>query len=127
MILLDTDVLIDVANAKPSMLGFIRSLVESGEELGTTSLNMAEFLRGVPPGRGHAEVLALVGALTQVPFGPAAARRYGGLMYALDRAGTKLDALDGAIAAVALENGGRLITRNRKRFERVAGLELLGP
>jgi predicted nucleic acid-binding protein len=46
-------------------------------------------------------------------------------MHALDKAGDPIPTLDGMVAAVALEEGARFATRDRKHFERVAGLELV--
>lgn len=128
MILLDTDVLVNLRRKHPPLVDQLERLWEEGEELGTTSLNAAEFLRG---GHGDHERLAMtvevLEGLNEVPFGPRAARRFGRLMDQLDRAGAPVPVVDGMIAAVALEEGARVMTGNVRHFERVAGLELMAP
>lgn len=128
MIVLDSDILIDIVDQREPAFSFVAELQRTGELLGTTSINTAEVLRGVAPGsKGVARIVRVLSAFQELPLGPAASRRYGSVMHALDRAGTSIPALDGLIAAVALENGGRLVTRNGKDFAKVPGLELLVP
>lgn len=128
MIVLDTDVLIDLVDQRDPAFGFVERLRDRGELLGTTSINAAELLRGVAPGMaGTRRVTRVVAGLQEVPFGPAASRRYGMLMHALDRAGNPIPAIDGCVAAATLEAGGRIVTRNVRHFDRVAGLEVLVP
>jgi predicted nucleic acid-binding protein len=93
--------------------------------LATTSINVAEFLRGIPPGPEQGAAHRFLGAFAEAPFGPRAAHRYGLFMQSLDRMGTRIEETDGLIAAVVLEEGGRLLTRNTRHFRRVPGLELV--
>lgn len=128
MIVLDSDVLIDVIDQREPAFSFVADLVQTGEIIGTTSINAAEILRGVAPGSRAAERVAMVlGGLQEVPFGPAASRRFGKLMHSLDRAGTALPVVDGLIAAATLESGGRLVTSNTRDFAKVVGLETMQP
>lgn len=53
------------------------------------------------------------------------ARIYGNELSALERRGEAIATMDLLIAASALAEGARLVTRNRKHFERVRGLEIL--
>ena len=128
MIVLDSDILIDVIDQRDPSFGFVAELQAEGELIGTTSINAAEILRGVPP-RSRASVRAaqVLAALQELPFGPAASRRFGALMHAADRAGASLPAVDGLIAAATLESGGRLVTCNVRDFGRVAGLDVIVP
>lgn len=126
MLFLDTDVLIAFGKREPDVVERIGALVAEGESLATSSINAAEFLRGVAAVPADLAVASrIVEGLTEVPFGPRAARRFGRLMHAMDRAGARLPDVDGMIAAVVLETGGRLITRNTRHFARVAGIELV--
>lgn len=128
MIVLDTDVLIDVLDRRAPSFAFVARLRADGETLGAISLSVAELLRGVAPGTTGAHRAArLATALHEVPFGPRAARRFGTIMHTFDRAGTTMPVVDGLIAAATLESGGRLVTRNARHFGRVSGLELLRP
>lgn len=125
MLFVDTDALIRAIGRDAELLRRLDELALS-DELATTSINVAEVLRGATHApRALAAATAVMGAFTQVPFGPRAARRFGLLMSALDRAGRPMPVDDGLVAAVVLEEGGRLLTGNVKHFERVPGLELL--
>lgn len=56
-----------------------------------------------------------------------AALPYGQLMAELDAAGEPLSWMDGLIAAITLEHGAQLTTRNARDFDRVRGLRLVAP
>lgn len=128
MIVLDSDVLIDVIDQREPAFSFVGKLQASGETIGTTSINAAEILRGVAPRSRAAERVArALAALHEVPFGPAASRRFGALVHAADRAGARLPVVDGLIAAATLEAAGTLVTRNARDSGRVAGLDVVSP
>ena len=126
-IVLDTDVLIDLLHKREPTTSFLAALRARGETLATTSVNAAELWRGARTAKAQDAVARLLTALHDVPLGPRAARRFGEVMQALDRAGASLSNTDGLIAAAALESGGRLVTRNAKEYARVPGLEVLAP
>lgn len=128
MIVLDTDVLIDVVDQREPSFSFVAKLQAGGEVIGTTSINAAELLRGIAPGgRGAVRVARVLAALQEVPFGPAASRRFGSIMHAADRAGASVPVVDGLIAAATIEAAGTLVTRNERDFGRIAGLQVLSP
>lgn len=123
---LDADVLIQFLRRHPPTMRALSRMQEEGAEFAIASINVAEVLRGAqPPNRDHAAVAALLQALTEVPAGPRVARRYGQVMAALDRAGRKMPEVDGLVAATVLSEGGRLVSGNKRHFERVAGLDLV--
>lgn len=128
MIVLDSDVLVDLIRKEPATVEFLERVWESGEPLATTSVNVGEVLRGA---RGDPERLSttvdVLEGLAEVPYGPRAAERFGRLMHGLDERGTPVPVVDGMIAAAALEEGARLCTRNLRDFERVPGLEVVQP
>lgn len=129
MIVLDTDVAIDFLRGESYAVDAVTSWIHSGERLATTSINAGELFRGARGSDRGAEALVdvaqLLGLLDELPYDAVAARRFGEVMAALDKAGRRMPASDGMIAAVALVNGGRFATRNGKRFARVPGLELV--
>lgn len=126
-IVLDTDVLIDLLHKREPTTQFLIDLRARGETLATTSVNAAELWRGARTAKAQEAVGKLLTALHDVPLGPRAARRFGDLMHALDRAGAPIGNTDGLIAAATLEAGGRLVTRKAKEYARVPGLEVLTP
>ncbi|MFO1533753.1 MAG: type II toxin-antitoxin system VapC family toxin [Thermoplasmatota archaeon] len=126
MIVIDSDILVSFLNAKPAAIAAMEALDAMGEELATTSLNAAEVLRGVSHAatkRVAAE--ALLAGLTEVPFGPRAARRHGLITSGADRTGAPLPNVDAMVAAATLEAGARLATRNLRHYGRIPGLELV--
>lgn len=128
MIVLDSNVLIDIIDQREPAFSYGARLQREGALLGTTAINMAEVLRGViPETRGAERTAKVLAAFQELPLGPAASRRYGALMHALDRMGASVPALDGLIAAIALENGGRLVTQDAHHFAKIPGLEVLVP
>lgn len=126
MIVIDSDLLIDVLNADADAIALLEALEVAGEELATTSLNVAEVLRGTPE-RGRQRIAAeqLLTGFVEVPFGPRAARRFANLMTAMSRMGRPPPSIDAMIAAATLEAGARLATRNQRDFERMPGLEMV--
>lgn len=126
-IVLDTDVLIDFLHKREPTTQFLIDLRARGETLATTSVNAAELWRGARTAKAQEAVQKLLTALHDVPLGPRAARRFGEIMQTLDRAGARISNTDGLIAAATLEAGGRLATRNAKEYERVPGLDVVGP
>lgn len=125
MLFLDTDVLVQAIDRDGALLQRLDDL-SLQDELAVTSINVAEVLRGAMRSpRELAVATAVLESFTHVPFGPRAARRFGALMSMLDRAGRPMPVQDGLIAAVVLEDGGRLLSGNARHFERVPGLELL--
>lgn len=126
-VVVDTDVLVDLLHKREPSSSFLAELRAQGETLATTSVNAGELWRGARTPAAREAVGKLLTALHDVPYGPRAARRFGEIMDALDRAGNPIGNTDGMIAACALESGGRIVTRNAKEFQRVPGLAVLTP
>lgn len=124
---LDTDVLVDFLHKREPATAFLANLRADGETLATTSINAGELWRGARSAPAREAVGKLLTALHDVPYGPRAARRFGEIMEALDRAGSPIGNTDGMIAASTLEAGARIVTRNAKEFQRVSGLDVLVP
>jgi tRNA(fMet)-specific endonuclease VapC len=129
VIVLDTDVIIEYLRGQPHVVEGVTRLLEEGETLTTTAVNAAELHRGAVGPRTRREMLAslheLLTRLDALPLDGRAARRYGALAAGLDRAGQTMPLADGLVAAIALENGGRLLTLNKRHFARVPALELV--
>lgn len=99
---------------------------DEGEHLATTSLNVAEILRGARGQRARlTTTVDVLAGLTELPFGPRASRRFGRLMHRLDEGGSRVPVVDGMIASIVLAEGARLYTRNTRDFDRVPDLELV--
>ena len=66
----------------------------------------------------------LLNILEILPIDLRVADRYAQIQVALQRAGKIIGDFDLIIAAVVLNHGGLLVTRNTRHFERIAGLAL---
>jgi predicted nucleic acid-binding protein len=109
--LLDTDVLIDHIRGRGTapIDGCVASVATRAELFaGSESEEPA--------------VAALLGRLEELDVTVEIARRAGRI-----RRTTGLDVADALIAATALEHGMSVMTRNRRHFERVAGLTVCSP
>lgn len=136
MIVLDTNVISELVRDRPDpgVLAWVDARPVA--DLHLTSVTVAELLYGVerlPPGRRRAGLGAAVGDLVTVdfagrvlPFDTAAAVAYAQVVAERDRAGRPIGMADAMIAAVALEAGAVLATRNVKDFAGV-GIDLVDP
>lgn len=124
MIILDSDHWVALLRGRLDL----RGRVAPSEELAMTAVSLAELSHGTHKSTRAADNLArldVLAALTVVlPFGEAAARRFGRLKAELERAGAVVGDLDMQIASIALEHEGVLVTHNRRHFERVPELRL---
>ena len=102
----------------------------------TTSINESEVFYGItvmPDGRRRGALAAAAEALFAeefagrvLPFGGAAARRYGEIVALRRQAGKPIEAFDALIAATTLIAGAALATRDTGGFED-CGLTLINP
>lgn len=126
MIILDTNVVSELMRpaADPRVLTWMR---ETGDgDLATTAITVAEIEYGLArlPDGSRADALRIAaGALWDsfataiLRFDTAAAREYGALMAARERAGRPTSAFDAQIAAIAKVYEAKVATRNVADFE----------
>jgi len=125
MIVADTDVLIDfLAGAEPMAARVAREL-ERGQ-MCTTAISRFELLAGARSRRQHVSVNRLLAALPTLPLDEEAADRAAQVRQELEAAGATIGMADSLIAGIVLNRESLLLTRNRRQFERVAGLRLAG-
>lgn len=131
MALLDTTVLIDLGRRPESPLHQrvrrpLASALAAGETLFTSRINEAEFRVGPERSTDRAKELATVervlAGLVVLEFDAEACRRYARVKALLLAAGRPTGDCDTLIAAIALANGERLITRNPRHFTDIPGL-----
>ncbi len=136
MMVLDTNVVSELMRAvpEPKVLAWVDR--QNSEQLYLTSTIAAELLHGVarlPTGvrkRNMVKVVALF--LEQdfvnrvLPFDLASAHHYAALLSTRQAVGRPIAALDAQIAAVCIQHGATLVTRNQKHFLDL-GLELIDP
>jgi tRNA(fMet)-specific endonuclease VapC len=61
-----------------------------------------------------------------LPFERNTAEIFGSIVGELEKQGHKISDIDALIASVALEHSEVLVTRNRKHFDRIPGLQVEG-
>jgi len=123
MIAADTDVLIDyLAGSNP---GFARVAAElEGGGLATTAVTRYELLAGASSARQEARVRDLLAALPLLPLDAAAADWAARARRELERRGEPIGMADCLIAGIVATRRARLLTRNRRHFERFEMLDL---
>ena len=135
MIILDTNVVSELMRpaGDPRVLSWMRETSEG--DLATTAITVAEIEYGLArlPDGSRADALRTAAsglwesfATTILPFDVAAARNYGSLMAARDRAGRPTSAFDAQIAAIAKVHRAKVATRNVADFQGM-GLKLIDP
>lgn len=135
MIVLDTNVVSELLRDLPDqvVLGWWQR--QPTHTRFTTVITVAELQYGIarlPQGRRRAELDSAVGgsiaafADQVLAFDHAAARIYGEILAARERAGRPMGILDAQIAAICRAHDASLATRNRRDFEGT-GLELIDP
>ena len=123
MIVLDTDVLIDIlAGEEPWATWFAVRM--PSRRLATTSINSFELLAGARTPEEAERLRTFLGPLAVLPLDRESAHRAAAAAGALRRRGEPLSMADLAIAGICLEMEASLLTRNRRRFERIPGLRL---
>ena len=136
MIVLDTNVISELARQvpDPGALTWLDSLEIS--EVATTAVTAAELRYGVArlPDSHRKRELAVVirGLLTEdfygrvLPFDERASVRYADIVTGRERIGRPIGVADAQIAAICRDSGAILATRNTADFEET-GIELIDP
>ena len=125
--LLDTNICIYIARSQPATVArrFARAAPGS---LGISVITWGELCFGAAksndPARTHSQLQSFAREIDVLPLPATAARHYGDLRAALQKAGTPIGNNDLWIAAHALAMGVPLVSNNLREFERVVGLKL---
>jgi hypothetical protein len=136
MMVLDTNVVSELMRASPApkVLAWIDR--QNSDTLYLTSTIAAELLHGVarlPTGLRKRNMSQELGLFLEqdfanriLPFDLSSAHSYAELLSTREAVGRPIDALDAQIAAVCIQHGATLVTRNQKHFVDL-GLELIDP
>lgn len=115
IILLDTNILIDVLRNRGNRRVLLADLVAQGHTLTTAAINVGEVYAGMRPHEAS-ETDRLLRSIESFPTTGTIARHAGMLKFAYSQKGKTLSLPDMIVAATALANGCSLITDNRKDF-----------
>ena len=122
MTIADTDVLIDYLAGKGEA-DAVERLLRRGT-LRTTVITRFELLSGARNAKQLARLVQLLEAIPSLELDDAAADSASEIRRFLEGSGNAIGMADTLIAGIVTSNGGTLLTRNRRRFERVPGISL---
>lgn len=125
LVVADTDIVIDFLRGKGAGVQVVRDLI-GGRRLRLTAVTAFELRVGTAFHDRSADILKLLKSRT-LALDPAAALLAGEVADDLRSRGTPIGFADCLQAGVCLRHALPLVTRNRKHFERIAGLELVEP
>jgi tRNA(fMet)-specific endonuclease VapC len=122
MIVADTDVLIDFLRGVGAAERVALEL-ENGA-LWTTAVTRFELMAGARSDRQRVAISDLLGGIPTLALDESAADEAADIRRDLEARGESIGMADSLIAGIVRANRKVLLTRNRKHFERVVGLEL---
>lgn len=126
-LMLDTNICIYIINRRPSSIQD-RFASYSVGDLGVSAVTVAELEYGAAksaqPRRNREALELFLSPLEVAAFDREATASYGGIRAALEKRGTPIGAMDLLIAAHAVSIGVKLITNNKREFDRVPGLQV---
>jgi tRNA(fMet)-specific endonuclease VapC len=122
MTIADTDVLIDYLAGKGEA-DTVERLLRRGA-IRTTVVNRFELLAGARNAKQLARLVQLLGGAPSLMLDDEAVDVASEIRRYLEESGTAIGMADCMIAGIVISNGGTLLTRNRRHFERVPGLKL---
>ena len=123
MIVVDTDVLIDFLGGRDPGAERVATELARGQ-LATTVISRFELLAGARSTRQGKAVRELLSALLTLPLDERAADEAAAIRRTLESAGTAIGMGDSLIAGIVRSHDAVLLTRNRRHFDRVKGLDL---
>ncbi|MBI5853709.1 MAG: type II toxin-antitoxin system VapC family toxin [Nitrospirae bacterium] len=123
LLIADTDVLIDFLAGHNPTADRIALHLEEGT-LCTTTVTRFELLSGARTATQERRIRQLLEALPTLPLDDAAADQAAHVRQTMERNGTSIGMGDSLIAGIVLCHRGILLTRNRRHFEIVPGLNL---
>ena len=125
MIIIDTDVLIEIFDKKSAKGNLaLKKIEDEGEDIAITSLNLHEMLYGIYK-YGKKKKIKGLEYLETLEFNRDDARLSAKLELMCERKGKKVGRVDSMIAAISINRKARLFTFNKKHFEVFSELPLL--
>jgi len=114
-LLLDTSVLIDTLRSRNRRRELLAQLVEDGQRLTTTALNIAEIYAGIRSGE-ETQTSLFLSSLECHALDRETGKQAGLLKSACAKRGKTISLPDAIVAAIAIQRGCTLVTDNCKDF-----------
>jgi predicted nucleic acid-binding protein len=122
--LIDSDVLIDVSRGKPAARDYIDALPEGWA---ISQISALELIVGARDNRDLADIDTFLSAYVIVPLRGSTGSRAYELLIKRYAKSYGLHVFDSLVAAIAIEEGLTLVTKNRRHFGMIEGLNLEVP
>jgi len=125
---LDTSVIVALLRRDEDAHAKLEKAASRGRTVGTTVVNLCELYSGAFGSKRPAQELQKLEEMTSLlevlPFGLAAAKKYGELVNARELRQNPIGDFDLMIASIALTSEEPVATRNLEHFSRVPGLQV---
>jgi len=128
MAVLETSFLIDLLKNKERAVEVLKSIEDSEKEIFIASPSIMELWHGAIissfPDREKNKVLGMINSISEISFDSESAMKSAEILNYLKTKGLPIELPDVMIAAIALVNGEKIITRD-EHFTRIPGLMVL--
>ena len=125
MIVVDTDIAIEYLRGNEKVIKFINQ----SEDVYTTQITLAELFYGLYNGSAATKYWkmlgAFVGGMQILSLDVGSCKLFGKIKSTLKKKGKPIQDFDMLIAAITMTYDGTLVTRNKKHYEKVDGLQIL--
>jgi tRNA(fMet)-specific endonuclease VapC len=128
MVCLDTDIIVNFLRNERSAVAMLQKLKEKGHPLKTTTINSFELWKGAFRKKkvdGKKAVEECLMDLEIMNLDKSSSKKAAEIFESLISKGEMIDALDVMIAAIAISNNEKILTKNKKHFERIKELRLI--
>lgn len=128
MVCLDTDIIIHFLRNDKDTVNTINQLLQNGEKLTTTSINVYEIWKGYYKSRRQDMLFSIEKFLKHLrilPFDEIHAQRTAEIFEDLQMKGKTIDSFDIMIGVIASTYQELIFTLNKKHFEQIPGIQLM--
>jgi len=125
--ILDTTFLVDLLRGNQEATTKISEIEKKNETVATTTVSVFEIWQGIPKKATEKQIeetLELFKSINILSLDFDSALEAGEIQRKLKSAGEKIDPEDAMIAGIAKTQRAKVLTRNKKHFERIKGLEV---
>jgi predicted nucleic acid-binding protein len=128
MIFLDTDILSYFLRGDDVITSNVSQIIERGEEIGLTTINAYEILKGFRYKNNKKKetlFLEILNNLSVFSFDNISINIAADIYASLRKSGQTISDADVIIAAIVIGNNGILVTNNNKHFRNIKNLKLV--
>ncbi len=120
MVCLDTDVIINFLRNRNESVLLIQQIIEAGDILTTTNINTFELWKGIHKSYEKEKSLnEFLLKIKTLPFEDKASKKAAEIFEFLKEKGKMVDELDVMIGAISILNNEKILTFNKKHFEKI--------